>query len=656
MHDLLVDFLILLGVSIPVSLLFQRLRLPTIVGFLATGIIVGPYGARLISNLAAVNQLAEIGVVLLLFTIGLEFSLRQLFSGATRIFAVAFAQLVLTICITAVSAKFFGQPLHQGIFLGFLFSLSSTAIVLKVMSDRGELDTPQAKASIGILIFQDLAVIPMMLITRTLASDTINLFLIGKHFLSALLALAVLFLGSRYIVPLLFKQAVRSRSREVFLVTVLFVCLGTAYAASRFGLSLALGAFIAGLVLADSDYSHQILSDILPFRDIFNAVFFVSIGMLLNFPLLLAEWKLDFALTTALLLGKTLIILFLLLFARYTFRISWIAAIGLSQVGEFSFLLAQEGRSIGLLPDSIYQVFLASTVLTMFITPLLMLLAFPTSVKLQEWFGTRKEPEHESIGESLKNHIVIVGFGLNGKNLAQVVKAVGIPFIVVELNDKLVQEARRQEIPILFGDATRKEVLSKVRVEAAHVVVVAISDAAATRHCVAVSRSINPSVVIVVRTRYVSEVEFLKEVGADIVIPEEFETSVEIFSRVLEQYNIPDHLIRQQISVVRAGNYGMLRGLSLTAERLMKISELFLKSTIQQVVIDERSPAKGLTLQQFDLRKETGATIIAVVRGDEVVTNPPPDFGLQEGDLLVLWGAHQQLAAAAKRLKTDLSD
>ncbi len=305
-----------------------------------------------------------------------------------------------------------------------------------------------------------------------------------------------------------------------------------------------------------------------------------------------------------------------------------------------------------MLTENIYQVFLASSVLTMFMTPFLMLLAYPSAVMLQRWFGARSESEDQPVDEGLKNHVVIVGFGLNGRNVARVLKAVGIPFIVVELNDKLVQEARRQDIPVLFGDATRTEVLSKARVETAHQVVVAISDAAATRHCVAVARSMNSSVVIIVRTRYVSEVDFLKQVGANIVIPEEFETSVEIFSRVLEQYNIPDHLIDQQISVVRAGSYGMLRGLSLSAERLMKISELFLKSTIQQVVIGGDSPVKDLTIRQINLRKDTGASIIAVVRGEEVFTNPSPEFQLRENDLLVLWGAHQQLAAAAKRLNS----
>lgn len=646
-YSLLKDLVILLAVAVPVSFLFHRMKLPSIIGFLITGMIAGPHGAQLVSRLEAVHEMAGIGVVLLLFTIGLEFSLRQLFASGFRMFFVATAQIVLTIALTAIGSRWAGIPLHQGIFLGFLFALSSTAIVLKLLAERGEIDTPQGKLSVGILLYQDLYVIPMMLMIPVLSGGEPDPGQILKQLATAAAAVAGLFMATRYLVPPVLKLVVRSR--DLFLITVLLLCLGTAYASSYLGLSLAFGAFIAGLVISESTYSHQILSDILPFRDTFSAIFFISIGMLLDFTPLLRSWHVNLALAGAVLLGKSLILVAILLLTKHTVRISAIAAFGLSQVGEFSFLLAEQSRPLQLLPDHLYQLFLTSSVLTMLVTPLIILLSPQIALKIQHFFRI-EEKTGDAPRMELSDHLLIVGFGLNGKNLSRVVRDAGIPFLVIELSDQLVREARQQEIPVVFGDATRKEVLSSAGAQRARMVVVAISDVSATRRCVAIFRDLNRSSVILVRTRYVAEVDTLMSLGADLVIPEEFETSIEIFARVLEQYRIPDHLINQQIQIVRSDSYGMLRGLSLTQERLMKMSELFLKSTIQQVVVTADSPAKGKTVRELSLRKETGATILAALRNEQAITNPDPDFLVEENDVLVLWGAHQQLAEATARL------
>jgi CPA2 family monovalent cation:H+ antiporter-2 len=649
MYPLLIDVLILLAVSIPVSFLCNKLKLPSIVGFLVTGMIVGPHAAGWIGDTEAVRAMAEIGVVLLLFTIGVEFSFDQLFSQGPKFIWLGLAQVVITIAATAGLSYAFELPLRQGIFLGFLFALSSTAIVLRILADRSELDSPHGRLSVGILIFQDICIIPMMLLVPTLAGEAVNFLHVAKQLGLALLAIAVLIIAARYIVPRVLSQVVQLRNRDVFLITVLFICLGTAYATSKVGLSLAIGAFIAGLVISESVYSHQILSEILPFRDIFNAIFFVSVGMLLDFPLFLQNWSAGLLTAGSVLIGKAGLTLLILLVSKITFRISWITAFCLAQVGEFSLLLAQEGNTYKLLPENLYQIFLSSSILTMILTPFVILIAAPIGLRIQRMMK-QTTPQEESGKELLKDHLVIIGFGLNGKNLARVVRDIGIPFLVVELNDKLVKDAHNEKIPVLFGDATRKEVLHLAGVQNARAVVIAISDISATRSVVAMVRDLGPNAVLLVRTRYVAEVDSLMRLGANIVIPEEFETSIEIFSRVLEQYNIPDHLIDQQVAVIRSGSYGMLRGLSLTQERLLKITELFLKSTVQQVVIGADSPAKNLSLQELDLRKETGASVIAVVRGESVVNNPGADYRLEENDVVVLWGAHAQLAEAVKKL------
>jgi monovalent cation:H+ antiporter-2, CPA2 family len=649
MYPLLIDVLILLAVSIPVSFVCNKLKLPSIVGFLVTGMIVGPHAAGWIAETEAVQAMAEIGVVLLLFTIGVEFSFEKLFSEGPKFIWLGLAQLLITVFATAFVSHAFGLPFRQGIFLGFLFALSSTAIVLRILADRSELDSPHGRLSIGILIFQDICVIPMMLLVPTLAGEAVNLLHVAKQLGVAVLAIAVLIFAARYIVPKVLGQVVQLRNRDIFLITALFICLGTAYATSTVGLSLAIGAFIAGLVISESVYSHQILSEILPFRDIFNAIFFISVGMLLNVPLFLHNWSANLLTAGSVLIGKAGVTLLILLIFKITFRVSWITAFCLAQVGEFSLLLGQEGNSYKLLPENVYQMFLSSSILTMILTPFVILLAAPIGLRIQRML---KQPvvQDEISKNLLKDHLVIIGFGLNGKNLARVVRDIGISFLVVELNDRLVKDAHKENIPVLFGDATRKEVLHLAGVENARAVVVAISDMSATRNVVAMVRNLSPNAVLLVRTRYVAEVDSLMRLGANIVIPEEFETSIEIFSRVLEQYNIPDHLIDQQVAVIRSGSYGMLRGLSLSQERLLKITELFLKSTVQQVVIGSDSPAKNQTLQELDLRKETGASVIAIVRGEEVANNPGGDFRLQENDVVVLWGAHAQLAEALKKL------
>lgn len=649
-YPLLVDILVLLAIAIPLSFLFSKLKLPAIVGFLATGIIAGPFGARLISRIDSVRAMADIGVVLLLFTIGLEFSFRNIFSRKTGSWLLGPIQVAITILATALATHFLGLPIRQGIALGFLFSLSSTALVLKILSDRAELDTPHGRIAVGILVLQDLCVIPMMLLIPTIAGQSFEVLVVARQLLYSGIAIAVVIFATRYLVPLLLAQVLQLKNRDLFLLTTLFVCLGTAYLSSRLGLSLALGAFIAGLVISQSEYSHQILADILPFRDTFNALFFISIGMLLNISLFAGNWQIHLLVALAVFTGKALLILALLLAGRKTFRISWVAGLTLAQVGEFSFILARQFHRFNLLPEDIYQMFLSSAVLTMLATPFVFLFAQASGMKLQGLMGISQQEEGEALHgqKELSDHLVIIGYGLNGKNLARVVKDIGIPFVVVELNHNLVLEGQRDDIPLQFGDASRQEVLNRAGAASARMAVIAISDPAASRRCVAVVRSMNRKAVILVRTRDVAEVDSLTRLGADMVIPEEFETSIEIFARVLEQYRVPDHLVNQQISVIRSSSYGMLRGLSVNQERLLKLSELFLKSTVQQVVVTPGSPVIGRSLAELDLRRRTGVSVIAVISNEVATTNPGAEQMLNENDIVVLWGAHVQLAEASK--------
>jgi len=355
------DLVIILLVSVPVAFVCLRLKLPVLVGFMTTGILIGPYGLGLITELEAIEVLAEIGVMLLLFTIGLEFSLTRLREMKKLVLIGGGLQVFLTVLITAIVANFFGRSLNQAIFFGFLITLSSTAIVLKSYIERNEIDSPHGRVGVGILLFQDISVVLMMLLIPILGGkDALSIESVAKTLGGSSLALVLIVLASAFLIPKVLRLIGTLRNSEVFLLTVVLLFLGISFVTSQFGLSLALGAFIAGMVLSESDYSHQITADILPFRDIFNSIFFVSIGLLLSVTALMENLFNILLLVICLVIGKFLIVWVVVWLLGFPQRVSIITALSLAQIGEFSFVLAKAGKGFDLLPDTDYQSFLAA--------------------------------------------------------------------------------------------------------------------------------------------------------------------------------------------------------------------------------------------------------------------------------------------------------
>lgn len=651
MHDgeitILRELIILLAVSLPITYVFHRIKLPALVGFLITGVLMGPYGTALITETAAVERLAEIGVVLLLFTVGLEFSIEDIMRSGRRLLAGGTLQVLLTIAVVAGIAQFFDYPLHQAIFFGFLASLSSTAIVLKMYSDRAELDTAHGRLSTGILLFQDLAVVPMMLLLPILgqASSTggITAFSVLMTLGKALLGLVIVFLAARRIVPFLLHQVIRLRNREIFFLLVVLLCLGTSWITYSLGLSLALGAFLSGLIISESEYSHHIVGNILPFRDYFASIFFISIGMLLHTEYFTAHWPMLIGMTTALALVKTGLVIVTAKALRYPVRSAFLAGLALAQVGEFSFLLAQQGARFSLITGDVFQTFINTSILTMIATPFV-IQAGPWFTNKLKWI--EPAPSEQPAICALTGHTIISGYGLNGKNLAMTLKATHIPYVVLEVNADTIRKARNDGENIIYGDITREDVLVRAGAPCAKVIVFAISDLAATRIAIRLVRKINPSIFILVRTRYSLEVDELLKFGADQVVPEEFETSIEIFSRVLHQYHIPGNIIANQINLIRFDGYKMLRGISLEQEKIGKIAALFAGATVDNIQIPPGSRAIDRSLKELDLRNATGASVIAIVRDGNAATNPGPDFMVRADDILVLLGAHKELDLA----------
>ncbi len=502
-YGVLANLLVIFTASIAVVFVFHQFRLPSIAGFLVAGALIGPYGLNLISDIETVRALAEIGIVLLLFTIGIEFSLVHLVSMRRLMFLAAPIQVGGVLCIAWLGAMLAGLSWQQGVFWGFLFSLSSTAIVLKTLAERGDSDSIHGRATIGILVFQDLAVVPMMLLTPILGGQSDGgalaiLFTLGE----SVLVVALVIGASWYLVPKVLGHIVRSRSRELFLLTIIVSCLGIAWLSSLGGLSLALGAFIAGLVISESEYSHQAMAEVLPFRDSFNSLFFVSIGILMDWRVLFSHPLPVAGLLVAVLLVKFVAGAGAVLLAEVPLRSAIMVGIALAQVGEFSFLLAQQGQESGFLRGDPYQVFLAVSVLSMIVTPFLMQWSPHLARRAEAWQRLRHWlPSHttghvvQTEGKQIrvKDHVIIVGYGLNGRNLARVLGETEIPYLALDLDGDIVSREAKHGVPVYYGDGTNPNVLRHMKIEDAKVLVVAISDPFITRRAVQVAKGLNPT-------------------------------------------------------------------------------------------------------------------------------------------------------------------
>jgi CPA2 family monovalent cation:H+ antiporter-2 len=646
----LYDLVILFGLALLTVILLRRF-VPTVIGFLLAGIVAGPSGLGLINDTHQIEQLAEVGVILLLFTIGIEFSLSELMRIRQLVFLGGGLQLLLTILIVALLGLVVGLPWNQAVFFGFLAALSSTAILMKLLMDAGELDTPHGKTALGILIFQDLCVVPLMLFTPFLAGAGDGLSGILQTSLKAVAVVLVAHFGARFLVPWIFGQAVKSRSRELFLITIILIGFGTAWLTAMAGLSLALGAFIAGLAISESEYSQQALGDLVPFRDAFMSLFFISIGMLLNPTIFLRQPLLVLALIVALVVIKATIAAGAVLLLGIPARIAIVTGLTLAQIGEFAFVLAQSGQHHQLLTPQHYQLFLAATVATMGLTPVCLRYA-PTLAELlvprlpRALVAGRGRLVERRKKILLSDHVVIVGFGINGKNLARTLKGLKIPHVVIETNPFTVASEKKRGERIIFGDASRPEVLEHAAVASARIVVIAISDAAASRRIAAQVRQFNPTIYVIVRTRYLAEVEPLFRLGANEVIPEEFETSIEILSRVLRKFLIPEEQIDACVAEVRRDGYEMLRSASRRHAHATGISGFLSGAEIGTFTIHKGSILVGSKLRDGLLRSDSGVNLIALRRGEDVVANPEPHLTLHAGDVLLLLGTPEQLRAA----------
>lgn len=576
----LADLVVVFAVAAAVVFAFGRARLPSVVGLLVAGVLVGPYGLSLVADVESVKLLAEIGVVVLLFTVGLEFSMSRLVGMLPLMGRIGLPQVVGTTALVTLATWWYLGTLAQALFAGLLVAMSSTAIVLKLLADRGETGTPHGRIAVAVLLLQDLLVVVAMLAVPLLADAAgtrppadasfaggagHSAPLFANPFAAIVVGLAVVaavLVAGRRLVPAVLHEVVRQRNRELFLITVVLVCLGTAAITAQVGLSLALGAFLAGLSLAESEYGHQAFTEVLPFRDTLASLFFVSVGMLLDIRFLAANVGLVAVTVVAIVVAKTAVTALPAWLAGSPPRTSLLAGAGIAQVGEFSFVLGSRGAEAGLLAPDDYQTFLAAAVLTMAVTPLVTAALPRLCERLVErggWGDWLAETAGDAGGPGLADHVIIAGFGLNGRNLAAALAEFGVRHVILELNPETVRRERLAGREIRYGDCTRSAVLAHAGLEHARAFVIAISDPASTRRSVRVARELAPAVRIFVRTEHVSEVDELQGLGADEVVPAEFETALALFDRVLGLYAVPPETIDGLVAKMRLENYGFLR-------------------------------------------------------------------------------------------------
>lgn len=656
MHE--IEFLkvvvIIFGLASLVIFIFNKLKLPSVIGFLLTGIIVGPYALGLISDIVVIDILADIGVILLLFIIGMEFSIKKLIKIKNIVLIGGIMQVGITILVVVGILHFFTHiPYNQAVFIGFLVALSSTAIILKVLQENDQVESHHGKIGMGILIFQDLIIVPMMLFVPFLSGATTN---IGSEillmFAKTTALLGVTFVLARWVIQYVLHKIAVSNSQELFLIAIIVFGFAIASFSAWLGLSLALGAFLAGMAISESSYSYQAIGNIVPFRDVFASFFFVSIGLLLDLSFFFSHWITIIAITIILIVLKVIIVGLVSTILGYPFRIAFRSGLILAQIGEFSFILAKMGVSNNLIDNYFYQIFLAVAILSMSVTPIFILFSQPITA----FFA--KLPMPKSIRDGLKGlpktktpefsgHTILVGTS-QYSSLMRSMELANITYVIIDTDADLVRDMQIQGINAVYGDAYYKSVLEEASVKNASSMLLYVEGTNHKGRIIKAAKELNTNLHIVVRTRYIDDLEYLYEMGADDVIPIEFEAYLEMFSRALNHYLVPNEEIDRLLAKIRFNGYKAFR---TTDERGQKEKLNIPDFEINTLVIHKNSMAYQKSIRELDLRNKTGISILAIKRGKEVYSNPEADFVLQDHDIIYILGDHYNATSLTEVFK-----
>jgi len=655
---ILKDIAIIFALSTFVNFIFNRIKIPAIIGYLITGIIAGPHLLALIDSPENVEVMAEIGVILLMFTIGLEFSLNHLFRIRKIVFVGGFLQLLLTAGITILVSRVYDLQWTEAVFVGFLTALSSTAVVLKLLQERSELTTHYGRTIVGILIFQDVILIPMLLFTPMLGGNSSG---IGNELLMLLLKtvgiLIFLWVGNRWLMPWLLHLIAMTRSQELFLMSLLFICLAVAMLTHELGMSLAFGAFLAGLMISESEYSHSAFGNLIPFKDVFTSFFFVSIGMLLDLGFVADHPRLVILTVILVIVVKTTVAGFTAFILGHTFFGTVVVGLSLAQVGEFSFILAGLGLSENIITPYHFQLFLAVAITSMALSPLLIQVSKPLAnlilrLPLPPWMVNGLFPLQQVEIPEIKNHIVLIGKDSRAINLASMIKSMELPFTSIVFDPDRARKEMEKGHYAVFGNAVYEPVLRQAYVHNAELVIVSVGELITAMSVVQHVRAMNKHAHIIVRTRHVTDIEELYRLGANQVIPEEFETAIDFFERILGKYLVPRMEIERAIARTREDNYGIFReNANVRGYSLLKDMP---DIEIAAVKVEENSVFAGKTIAGTALRKTTGVTMVAIKHGDDIIPNPEPSRFINGGDIVYLFGKPEMIAIATDLLTKEV--
>lgn len=654
------QFAIVAAAGVVAAVLMAWIRLPAVAGFLLAGALVGPHALGLVNDPKTISTLAEVGVVLFLFTIGLEFSLTRFARIWNMVVVGGGLQVGLTTLAVLGVCLALGFNVSQGVFIGFVLAQSSTSIVLQNLSRRREVDAPHGRFIVGAQIFQDLCVVPMMLVIPLLAGSNDGegdfALELGIALGKAALMVAAVVLLSRLIIPPIFRRVDAARSRESFLMAVLVTCIGTAYLTSLAGLSLALGAFLAGLVIAGSPFGQRAMTDVLPLRDLFASLFFLSLGMYFDIRAFIEHPVAVALVFVAILAGKGFIAALAAMAMRFPARVATIGGIGMAQFSEMGFVLATLPQAVGIVAPDVFKVIFAAGILTMFVTPLTM--AFAPSFTagaamlrpLERLLGARGIAQQTERDESISDHVVIAGYGVAGRMLANALKACGLRYLILELNAETVKMARELREPAYYADITNDETLEHAHIARARALVIMINDPDAVRRAIASARRLAPDLAVYVRAHYLSEQQLLNGVGANDIVVEELEAGIELMARVLRDSGVPRNMITERVKEARVETQSSARKETLPRRRLKNVAELD-ELKIETCLVREGHFATGRSTAGLNLRQQTGATLVAMRRNGELIEQPDIHAPFAPGDVLYLVGSKESVNAAVTFLE-----
>jgi monovalent cation:H+ antiporter-2, CPA2 family len=650
---LITDLVLVLAAAAGGGLFAALLKQPVLLGYLLAGIVVGPTGLGLIKEIVQVETLAQFGVAFLLFALGVEFSFSELSKVKVISLGGGGLQIAITIVITTLLSLFVGwvDSPPQGVFLGAILSLSSTAVVLKSLMERNETETPHGQVMLGILVVQDLALGLMLAVLPALEKPVEELGLaIGWSLLqTGLFALGAVAAGI-WLIPPLLRLLAKTESRELFLLGVCAICLGIALLTEYLGLSIEMGAFVAGLMISEAEYADEALTYVEPLRDIFAALFFAAIGMLIDPVFLLNNLELILGLVAIVFVGKFLIVTPLVRIFGYPLKTALISGLGLAQIGEFSFVLASEGQTLGLVSRRVYLLILGTTAVTLVITPFVLravpqLLTWAESVPwLNRYFTQADVAVEVSTDAPQRQHVVVCGYGRIGRNIVRVLQQQHYPVLVIDQSESRVQLLRDAEIPYIYGNASSLYVLEKAGVAEAKCMAIALPDPMSSRLALKRALEIAPELDIVVRASKPQDVESLYQLGAKEVVQPELEASLELSAHVLKGMGMG--MVQQFVQQIRASRYAGLRTDRSFDELAREVKAATSDMNNKWYAMPESSPLLGMTLEEADIRRLTGVTLMAIRRaGGLEIDYPTVDVTVEQGDRVLLVGSDSELLA-----------